>query len=125
MRASLTAALLLCVAWSEVWAQTELVWGRDCTFERMVATRSVEDAHDRCCTAITRAAQRTTVPSIWLYAARDPFYAEGTPQELVQAWRAAGGKAEFVFITNHSLQNPHALPSSPMLWSRQLDAFLE
>lgn len=74
---------------------------------------------------LARAAKRAAVPSIWFYAARDPFFAEGTPQELAQAWLDAGGKAEFVYIENHSLANPHALPSSPVLWSRQLDAFLK
>ena len=73
---------------------------------------------------LARAAKRATVPSIWFYAARDPFFAEGTPQELVQAWLEAGGKGELVNITSHSLENPHALPSAPALWSRQLDSFL-
>ncbi|HET7707663.1 MAG TPA: alpha/beta fold hydrolase [Thermoanaerobaculia bacterium] len=75
--------------------------------------------------SLARAAKRTTVPSIWLYAARDPFYAEGTPQELVKAWLDAGGKAEFIYLTDHSLENAHALPSSPILWARPLDAFLK
>jgi pimeloyl-ACP methyl ester carboxylesterase len=74
---------------------------------------------------LARAAKRTTVPSIWLYAVRDPFYAEGKPQELVQAWLDAGGKAEFVYITNHSLENAHALPSASALWSHHVDAFLK
>ncbi|HEY0670974.1 MAG TPA: hypothetical protein VGD27_01845 [Longimicrobiales bacterium] len=43
----------------------------------------------------------------------------------MRAWLDAGGKADFVYVTTHSLENVHALPSSPVLWSRHVDTFLK
>jgi len=74
---------------------------------------------------LTRAAKRTSAPTIWFYAARDPFYKAGMPQELHRYWQDAGGRAEFVFIAEHSLPNPHLALSDTALWGRQVDAFLK
>jgi dienelactone hydrolase len=74
---------------------------------------------------LTRAAQKSRAPSIWIYAARDPNYVEGTPQALNRIWQEAGGKSEFVFIEQHALPNAHAALGSPGLWSAQVDAFLK
>ena len=73
---------------------------------------------------LTRAAKRTTAPSIWFYAARERFYKDGVPQELHRYWQDAGGHAEFVFIAQHSLPNAHLALSDPRLWEQQADAFL-
>ena len=72
---------------------------------------------------LTRAAKNTNVPTIWFYAARDPLYREGVPQELHRYWQDAGGRAELVYIAQHSLPNPHLALSEPRLWEAQTEAF--
>ena len=74
---------------------------------------------------LTRAAKRTSAPTIWFYAARDPFYKDGVPQELHRYWQDAEGRAEFIFIAEHSLPNAHLALSDTALWGRQVDAFLK
>jgi pimeloyl-ACP methyl ester carboxylesterase len=74
---------------------------------------------------LAKAARQFTGPSIWIYAARDPFYRQDAPLVLVDAWKAAGGQADYVFIGEHSLPNPHLAMADATLWSRQVDAFLE
>jgi pimeloyl-ACP methyl ester carboxylesterase len=73
---------------------------------------------------LTRAAKQTRVPSIWIYAARDPFYSENAPRELLRAWREAGGQAEYIFVAEHQLPSGHAIASNAALWERQVDTFL-
>jgi pimeloyl-ACP methyl ester carboxylesterase len=74
---------------------------------------------------LSRAAKQTRAPSIWFYAARDPFYREGVPRELFRSWQDAGGQGEFVFINDHSLPSGHAVAPNAALWERQVDAFLK
>ena len=74
---------------------------------------------------LTRAAKRTSAPSIWFYATRDRFYKDGVAQELHRYWQDAGGQAEFVFVAQHSLPNAHLALSDPRLWEQQTDAFLK
>lgn len=73
---------------------------------------------------LARTAKLTRTPTIWIYAARDPFYNDAAPRALLKAWQDAGGRAEFVWIGEHSVPNPHAALASPPLWQKQLDAFL-
>ena len=74
---------------------------------------------------LTRAAKRAGAPTIWFYAARDAFYKEGVSQELHRYWQSAGGRAEFVFIAQHSLPNAHLALSDLRLWEQQADDFLK
>jgi len=74
---------------------------------------------------LTRAAERAGVPTLWFYAARDPFYKEGVPQELRRYWQEAGGRAEFVYVAEHSMPNAHLALSDPKLWEAQADALLK
>ena len=74
---------------------------------------------------LTRAAKSASAPTIWFYATRDPFYKDGVPQELLRYWQDAGGRAEFVFIAQHSLPNAHLALSNLRLWEQQTDAFLK
>ena len=55
------------------------------------------------------------------YAARDPFYKEGVPRELLRSWQDAGGQAEYVFISDHSLRRAAVAANAPV-WERQADA---
>ena len=72
-----------------------------------------------------RAAKHAKAPSIWIYADRDPFYNEAGRQGILKAWRDAGGKAEYILVTEHALPNPHAIPSNATYWESQLDTFLK
>ena len=74
---------------------------------------------------LARAAKDVRVPTIWIYAIRDPFYRDGVPAAFLQSWREAGGQAEFVHVTEHSLPNAHLVPSDATLWQQQVDAFLK
>ena len=74
---------------------------------------------------LTRAAKSAGAPTIWFYAARDPLYKDDLPKELLRYWQDAGGRAEFVFIAQHSLPNAHLALSNLRLWEQQTDAFLK
>ena len=74
---------------------------------------------------LSRAAKLAEAPSIWIYADRDPFYNEAGRQGILKAWRDAGGKAEYVFVTEHALPNAHQIPTNAAYWESQLDAFLK
>lgn len=74
---------------------------------------------------LTRAAKRSSAPSVWFYGARDPFYKEGVPQELHRYWRDAGGQGEFIFIDDPSLRRGHIIASEAALWERQVDTMLK
>lgn len=74
---------------------------------------------------LRRAAKHARAPSIWIYADRDPLYNEAGRQGILKAWRDAGGKADYLLITEHALPNPHLIPSNATYWESQLDVFLE
>jgi dienelactone hydrolase len=74
---------------------------------------------------LSLAAKQAKAPSIWIYADRDPFYNEAGRQAILKAWRDAGGKAEYIFVTEHALPNPHAIPTNAAYWESQLDRFLK
>jgi pimeloyl-ACP methyl ester carboxylesterase len=73
---------------------------------------------------LAKAARQFNGPSIWIYAARDQFYRDDAPRMLLDAWQGAGGQAEYVGITEHSLANAHLALTDEALWGRQVNAFL-
>jgi pimeloyl-ACP methyl ester carboxylesterase len=68
---------------------------------------------------------RVRAPSVWLYAARDPFYAESTTRRFHRAFIEAGGKGEYFFVATHTLNSGHELGSNPSLWEGAVDEFLK
>lgn len=75
---------------------------------------------------LTRAGKRTVAPSIWIYAARDPYYAEATSRgEFFRTWREAGGQGEYFYVTEHSLPIGHDVASDGGLWGPQVDDFMK
>jgi pimeloyl-ACP methyl ester carboxylesterase len=74
---------------------------------------------------LARAAKQARAASIWIYADRDRFYNEAGRQGILKAWRDAGGKAEYILVTEHTLPNAHAIPSNATYWESPLDAFLK
>jgi pimeloyl-ACP methyl ester carboxylesterase len=73
---------------------------------------------------LEHAAKRSSIPTFWVYAARDPLYEDGVPRQLVDAWQHAGGRAEFVYVPDHALANAHLTPQAPALWEEPLARFL-
>jgi pimeloyl-ACP methyl ester carboxylesterase len=92
--------------------------------ERLSAAQNEQRMNDHR-TRLVRAAKQARAPSIWFYASRDPLYKDGVPQELYRCWQDAGGRAEFVFVAEHSLPSGHAIATNGALWQRQADAFLK
>jgi pimeloyl-ACP methyl ester carboxylesterase len=74
---------------------------------------------------LARAAARAGMPTMWFYAARDPFYNEGVAQELHRAWQAGGGRGELTFLAEHTLPNAHLAIAELPLWEKPADAFLK
>lgn len=118
-------SLLLAAERREVGAVINLVGG----WHGVTANLSPEDNEKRMADQkfrLQRAAKKVTVPSLWIYAARDQLYKDGVPQELFRYWSDAGGSAaEFVFIADHALPNGHFIAQDPSLWGKQLDSFLK
>lgn len=92
--------------------------------DRLTETENKQRMNDQFA-RLARAAKQTRAPSIWFYAARDPFYREGVPRELFRSWQDAGGQGEFVFINDHSLPSGHAVAPNAALWERQVDTLLK
>lgn len=74
---------------------------------------------------LERSARATQVASIWLYAARDPFYKDGVAAELHRYWTDAGGKGEFVYFNEHTLLTGHQVATNVALWGKPVDALLK
>lgn len=83
--------------------------------------RARSDDHD---VRLARAAPLARVPTLWLYAPRDPLYVDGVPQAMHAAWTEAGGRGELVMLPAESLANPHLAVNEPRLWRPHVDAFL-
>ena len=73
---------------------------------------------------LERAAKHFSGPSVWFYAARDPFYKDGVAQALYKYWTDVGGKGEFIYINDHTLQSGHLVATNSSLWSKQVQALL-
>ena len=74
---------------------------------------------------LAQAGKLASAPAIFIYAARDSFYDPNIPREFFRFWEEAGGKGEFVYITQHSLANGHLVATDEGLWQRQVDEFLK
>lgn len=74
---------------------------------------------------LSAAAKKTAAPSLWIYAARDPFYSEATSREFFRAWRDAGGRGEYFFVAGHTLASGHMVASDIALWRKPADEFLK
>ncbi|MFL6229404.1 MAG: alpha/beta hydrolase family protein [Pyrinomonadaceae bacterium] len=75
---------------------------------------------------LKRAGKRATSPTVWIYAARDPYYAEATSRgEFFRTWREAGGQGEYFYVTEHSLPIGHDVATNAALWESTVDDFLK
>jgi dienelactone hydrolase len=73
---------------------------------------------------LAAAGAKARVPTLWIYAARDVFYSETVTRQFFNAFTNAGGRGDYVFIGEHSLQNGHGIASQGSLWSTRVDRFL-
>jgi len=92
--------------------------------ERLTAEQNQQRMDDQKI-RLERAAKRTNAPSIWIYAARDPTYKSGVPQQLHSYWNAGGAKAEFIYVEDHALLSGHQVTTNPALWGKPVDEFLK
>jgi|GEM_PF-2459873 len=67
---------------------------------------------------------KVRAPSIWIYAARDPFYSENITRGFFAKFTESGGKGQYLFIREHSLRIGHIVATDPKLWSTDVDKFL-
>lgn len=75
--------------------------------------------------ALARIGQRLDgVPTQWVYASRDPFYAESTTRGFFASFTTAGGRGDYLFVDKHELPSGHSVATRPALWSAAVDAFL-
>ncbi len=72
-------------------------------------------------------ARTTGAPTLWIYAARDPFYEDTEPitRRLFDSFVAAGGKGDYFFVASHTLPMGHLVATDAKLWDQRVDAFLE
>lgn len=63
-------------------------------------------------------------PSLWLYAAADPFYSLDHSRANFDAFTSAGGRGEFRAYQRATGLNGHFLVDDPALWEADLAAFL-
>lgn len=64
------------------------------------------------------------VPTLWIYASRDPFYPENTTRAFFAAFTAGGGVGRYVFVPEHKLPSGHGVGGQPDLWSADVEPFL-
>jgi pimeloyl-ACP methyl ester carboxylesterase len=72
---------------------------------------------------VARVGETYRGPTLWIYAARDPFYRDSFPRQLFSSFHAAGGRGEYVSIDKHSLPNGHVPPFD--LWRPAGERFLQ
>ena len=68
-------------------------------------------------------ARLSKVPTLWIYAARDPFYPETTTRGFFAAFQSGGGTGDCFYVAEHSLRIGHIVATDPALWSAKVDAF--
>jgi pimeloyl-ACP methyl ester carboxylesterase len=69
-------------------------------------------------------AKTLRLPTLWVYAARDPFYSEAVTRQLFDAFSEAGGKGRYYQVATHTLASGHAVATDASLWQDEANAFL-
>jgi dienelactone hydrolase len=73
---------------------------------------------------IREMAGRIKAPTLWIYASRDPFYAESSTRGMFDTFIQSGGEGKYVFVSDHALPTGHSVGQAPDLWGRDVDEFL-
>ena len=101
------------VAVSPGWLSLSEKWPREEVEERLSLQRQL----------LGRAGSGYRGPTLWVYAARDPFYAEPLTRPLFELFTAAGGQGQYFFIPEHALPSGHVPPVD--LWKAEAERFLK
>ena len=101
------------VAVSPGWLSLSEKWPSQEVEERLNAQKQV----------LGRAGSGYRGPTLWIYAARDPFYAEPLTRQLFGSFTGAGGQGQYFFIPEHTLQSGHVPPVD--LWKGEAERFLQ
>lgn len=70
-------------------------------------------------------ARAITAPTLWVYAARDPFYDETVTRQFFESFTAAGGKGDYFYVQSHTLPIGHSVATDSALWQQRVDVFLD
>lgn len=68
--------------------------------------------------------QTAHVPMLWAYAENDRYFGPALPREWVQAFRDAGGPAEFMHFTPHGDDGHQLFAKFPQVWQPVVADFL-
>ena len=101
------------VAVSAGWLSVADEWPADENAARLELQRSI----------LAAAGDRFSGPTLWVYAARDPFYPDSVTRQFFDAWKAAGGSGRYLFIADHAGASGHTPALS--LWEADAIRFLE
>jgi pimeloyl-ACP methyl ester carboxylesterase len=66
----------------------------------------------------------TFAPTLWIYAARDPYYDEAVTRQFFESFTGAGGKGDYFYVQSHALPMGHSVGTDSALWQQRVDAFL-
>jgi pimeloyl-ACP methyl ester carboxylesterase len=69
------------------------------------------------------AGSRFRGPTLWVYAARDPFYPDSVTRQFFDAWKASGGSGRYLFIDDHAGATGHT--PGLALWEADAVRFLQ
>ena len=64
------------------------------------------------------------IPTVWLYSENDKYFGKDKPREWFRAFRAAGGKGEFVQLPPHGADGHGSFTSNTAAWRPAFEAFL-
>jgi dienelactone hydrolase len=64
------------------------------------------------------------IPSLWLYAANDKFFAPELSRKMFDAYVHAGGKAEYVALPAFHADGHRVFPDGRALWQQPVETFL-
>lgn len=72
---------------------------------------------------LAAAGSRFRGPTLWVYAARDPFYPDSVTRQFFDAWKASGGSGRYLFIDDHAGATGHT--PGLALWEADAVRFLQ
>lgn len=73
-------------------------------------------------TVLANAGSRFAGPTLWVYAARDPFYPDSITRQFFSAYKSAGGAGRYLFIADHPSASGHTPGLN--LWEADAERFL-
>jgi len=82
---------------------------------------------DRLVKAMETFGATSKVPTIWLYATNDLYFGPKLANQMVEAYRTAGGKAQFVTLPEYGKDGHLAFTAAATMpqWTPQVGAFLD